>query len=52
MGGCHIQDIINATQASLDIVKGSVFAADVILTSGGQTLLFITAHYLAIDLVS
>ncbi|TPX07060.1 uncharacterized protein E0L32_011048 [Thyridium curvatum] len=48
----HIQNIVNVTQASLDILKGPVFAADVILAPAGQTLLFMTAHHLVIDLVS
>ncbi|PNY28935.1 Nonribosomal peptide synthetase [Tolypocladium capitatum] len=48
----HAQHIIDATQASLDIVQGPVFAADVIINREGQTLLFMTAHHLVIDLVS
>ncbi|MCJ1251300.1 hypothetical protein MMC30_008532 [Trapelia coarctata] len=48
----HIQNIVDATQASLDIVEGPVFAADVILNCEGQISLFMTAHHLVIDLVS
>lgn len=48
----QLQNIVDATQAGLDIVNGPVFAVDMILTHKGQTLLFMTAHHLVIDLVS
>jgi amino acid adenylation domain-containing protein len=47
-----IQNIVDETQASLDIVEGPVFAADLIITRESKTLLFMTAHHLVIDLVS
>ncbi|KAF2158435.1 hypothetical protein M409DRAFT_61661 [Zasmidium cellare ATCC 36951] len=40
-----------ASQSSLDLAHGPVFAADLITTPDAQTL-FLTAHHLVIDLVS
>ncbi|KEY73046.1 hypothetical protein S7711_06120 [Stachybotrys chartarum IBT 7711] len=47
-----LQEIVDASQASLDIVEGPVFSADLICLRTGKTLLFMAAHHLVIDLVS
>lgn len=44
--------LISKTQASLDAVKGPLFAVDVFNLEGGDQLLFMTAHHLVVDLVS
>ncbi|KAF4463331.1 nonribosomal peptide synthase [Fusarium albosuccineum] len=45
-------DIVSSSQASLNIVQGPVFAADVIISAQGETSLFLVAHHLVIDIVS
>lgn len=45
-------EVIAASQRSLDIKKGPVFAVDVINTRAGEQLLFLVAHHLVIDVVS
>nr|QWC64747.1 XyaB [Xylariaceae sp.] len=47
-----VQAIVSHSQGSLDIGLGPVFAADVIVTSEGQSSIFLVAHHLVIDLVS
>ncbi|KAL8983821.1 MAG: hypothetical protein Q9205_002043 [Flavoplaca limonia] len=44
--------IISTSQASIDPVKGPLFAVDVFHVDGGDQLLFMTAHHLVVDLVS
>ncbi|KAL8671338.1 MAG: hypothetical protein Q9168_004162 [Polycauliona sp. 1 TL-2023] len=44
--------IISTSQASIDPVKGPMFAVDVFNVDGGDQLLFMTAHHLIVDLVS
>ena len=43
---------MDATQKSLDITSGPLFAADIIHVLGGGQHLFLVAHHLVIDLVS
>jgi non-ribosomal peptide synthase protein (TIGR01720 family) len=45
-------NIISATQQSLDIQNGPVFAIDFITTNSGEQIIFIAAHHLVIDVVS
>jgi non-ribosomal peptide synthase protein (TIGR01720 family) len=45
-------NIISATQQSLDIQNGPVFAVDLITTKSGEQIIFIAAHHLVIDVVS
>lgn len=44
--------VMSKSQASLDPVKGPLFAAEVFNINGGEQLLFMTAHHLVVDLVS
>ncbi|KAH7378362.1 nonribosomal peptide synthase [Pyrenochaeta sp. MPI-SDFR-AT-0127] len=44
--------LISATQTSLNIVNGPVFAIDLFNTNTGEQVLFIAAHHLVIDVVS
>ncbi|CAO2654052.1 Nn.00g107850.m01.CDS01 [Neocucurbitaria sp. VM-36] len=44
--------IISATQKSLDICEGPVFAVDMFNTRTGVQIIFIAAHHLVIDVVS
>ncbi|KAL8995122.1 MAG: hypothetical protein Q9169_005085 [Polycauliona sp. 2 TL-2023] len=44
--------IISTSQASIDPVKGPLFAVDVFNVDDGDQLLFMTAHHLVVDLVS
>lgn len=48
----EVVPIIAATQSSLDIQDGPVFAADLFEVSGDGQLLFLVAHHVIIDLVS
>lgn len=47
-----VAPIIAATQSSLDIQNGPVFAADFFEVDGNGQLLFLVAHHVIIDLVS
>lgn len=48
----EVVPIIAATQSSLDIQHGPVFAADFFEVDGNGQLLFLVAHHVIIDLVS
>ncbi|KAF2030892.1 acetyl-CoA synthetase-like protein [Setomelanomma holmii] len=48
----EVAHIISATQKSLDIQRGPVFAVDLITIRSGEQILFIAAHHLVIDVVS
>lgn len=43
---------MSSSQASLDIIQGPVFAADVMVSPQGQTSVLVVAHHLVIDQVS
>ncbi|KAH7409858.1 hypothetical protein DE146DRAFT_732737 [Phaeosphaeria sp. MPI-PUGE-AT-0046c] len=45
-------EIISASQKSLDIKQGPVFAVEIITTKAGEQVVFIAAHHLVIDVVS
>lgn len=47
-----IRDIMSSSQASLDIIQGPVFAADIMVSTQGQTSVHLVAHHLVIDQVS
>ncbi|TPX12938.1 uncharacterized protein E0L32_006583 [Thyridium curvatum] len=47
-----MEAIIEATQASIDVESGPVFAVDHVRTREGQELLYIIAHHLVVDLLS
>ncbi|KAH7130267.1 hypothetical protein B0J11DRAFT_429378 [Dendryphion nanum] len=51
-GASDIVDIISATQKSLNIVNGPVFAVNLFNTGSDGQILFITAHHLVVDVVS
>jgi amino acid adenylation domain-containing protein/non-ribosomal peptide synthase protein (TIGR01720 family) len=48
----EVAAVMAATQTSLDIEYGPVFAADMFNVAGGGQLLFLVAHHLVMDLVS
>lgn len=48
----ELSRVVAATQQSLDIVHGPVFAANLFDMQDGRQLLFVVAHHLVIDLVS
>ncbi|KAJ4397181.1 hypothetical protein N0V93_001405 [Gnomoniopsis smithogilvyi] len=47
-----VRDIESKSQASIDIIQGPVFAADVMVSPQGQTSVLLVAHHLVIDQVS
>lgn len=48
----QLLDIIQQSQACIDIETGPVFAAELIRTADDQQLLFVVAHHLVVDLIS
>lgn len=48
----HLLPLANATQRSLDIENGPLFAADLVNVDGEGQMLYLVAHHLVIDLVS
>ncbi len=48
----ELEDVTARTQASIDIEKGPVFAADLLELPNGHQMLFVCAHHLVVDFVS
>jgi hypothetical protein len=48
----EVEEIIERTQASINIERGPVFAADCFRTDDGQLMLYVAAHHLVVDLPS
>lgn len=48
----EVTSVMTASQASLDVEKGSLFTADMFQMESGEQLMFLLAHHLVVDLVS
>ncbi|KAK3312990.1 hypothetical protein B0H66DRAFT_524561 [Apodospora peruviana] len=48
----ELEEIIEATQNSIDVENGPLFAADYITTHDGQQMIYLAAHHLAVDIPS
>lgn len=48
----EVLSIIRASQARIDVETGPVFCAEMIRTTDGETMLFVVAHHLVVDLIS
>lgn len=48
----EVLSVIRASQARIDVETGPVFCAEMIRTTDGETMLYVVAHHLVVDLIS